>query len=138
MCPTKGTWNPEIFSEHSWHWRICNNLETREYLGVLFTRNPALPIKKVGQCSCNFWVVSRLKLPTDIGANHVQFGALLTSWHTAFSIAQCERVGESSFMTKIVLLPTVVLGLDLLLKLILFIGSLSSFPGLEDKHDLIL
>jgi len=27
--------------------RICNNLETREYLGVLFTRNPALPIKKV-------------------------------------------------------------------------------------------
>jgi hypothetical protein len=56
----------------------------------------------------------------------------------AFSIAQCEWVGESSFMTKIVLLPIVVLGLDLLLELILFIGSLSSFPDLEDKHDLIL
>jgi hypothetical protein len=46
-----------------------------KYMGVLFTRNPALPIKKVGQCSCNSWVVSRLKLPTDIGANSVQFGA---------------------------------------------------------------
>lgn len=102
--------------------RICNNLETREYLGVLFTRNPALPIKKVWQCSCNSWVVSRLKLPTDIGVNSVQFGALLTRWHEAFSIAQCEWVDESSFYDQSCPIAHCS------------IGSLSSFPGLEDKN----